>query len=520
MFATIRRNFRRFMGHKVAISRPMQRSERSATPPPPGPDGFLLRRWESGETHRLNKSHWQKAFGRSINEDLADQLPMLWARCEYEARNNPMVAGVIETHATDIVGDHGPRLQVQSDDPAFNELVEQAWGEFFASPDRNGAICGPEMIKIWIRQLWTFGRYVNQIDHRDRGRDSLSSLAIKQISANRLTTPTHLVADPDVAFGCRRDAYGAELMFYINEPERRGARIVRDIWKPKPADLIQHRFVKVDPEQMTGIPWLACCLSTIAELRDCDDEVLSAIRQAALTAVFWSTEHPDAEIDEVPDCFDIEKGKQHVGPVGWKPSMLQPTQPSTTYREFRNEKLRELGRPVNMPLMMVLLSSADSNFSSAHYDGQIYTRGVSGTQNQLSRETLNPLVDIVARDLILARKTRRPRGKISYSWTWPVPPYVNPQQMYNALRARLEDGTISYPDVLAAYGQDEDTVIAARKRTNEKIKQAGLPPLPVNMGKVPVGRPDERTREQTAKVTKTRPTGQRGGVYEHEHETV
>lgn len=40
-------------------------------------------------------------------------------------------------------------------------------------------------------------------------------------------------------------------------------------------------------------------------------------------------------------------------PSGWEPFAFNPTQPATNYVEFRTGNSRKLGRPINMPLMMV-----------------------------------------------------------------------------------------------------------------------------------------------------------------------
>ena len=162
--------------------------------------------------------------------------------------------------------------------------------------------------------------------------------------------------------------------------------------------------------------------------------------------------------------------------------MLTPTQPAAEYRSYRHERLRELGRPVCMPLMAVLLSSADSNFASAHYDGQVYMRALEWLQCLISRKSLDKYVKKIAMELELSRVVRVPR-QWNTSWTWTKPPYVNPKQMYDALRAQLEDGTASYSDVLAFYGRDEETTIAARARTQALLESAGLPSLPVNYGR-------------------------------------
>ena len=60
-----------------------------------------VRRWESAETNRLNGAHWQTVQTTAdINDDLVEDLQTLQRRCRYEAQNNTLIEGAIETHTT------------------------------------------------------------------------------------------------------------------------------------------------------------------------------------------------------------------------------------------------------------------------------------------------------------------------------------------------------------------------------------------------------------------------------------
>ncbi len=447
----------------------MRKQDRNAGP-------VHVRRWDAAQTDRLNRDMWASAHGYSINYDLSLDLETLRARSTFECANNPMVEGVINTHAVDVVGKCGPSLQVQSDDAEFNELVEDAFAEFFEMPDPTGRLSGPEMLKLWVRLLWVAGEFINQEVTVDRGQTGLTSLGVTCIHPRLLTTPPHMAGDPNVLFGIRtRD--GKPVTYYFQrEADPTVYNIVTE-HTPVPADMIQHRFMVTEPHQARGYPWLASSLQVIADLRDYKKHVMTAARNAAAQGVFWYADHPDADYLQVNEVVEIQHGMQQTGPPGWKPAMMQPTQPTSEFKTYVHERLRELGRPVNMPLMMVLLSSADSNFSSAHYDGQIYIRGIQSLQSYIERLCLNLFLKKLVRELQLSRRVTPPR-RYNPMWTWPVPPYVNPKQMYEALRGQLEDGTAAYSDVLGAYGRNLEETIRKRQRENEMLAEADLPPLP------------------------------------------
>lgn len=480
------------MSRKRKNRRKKQKSRRTIGRRDPVVEGADLetinvRRWESAATHRLNACHWQNAHGNSINEDLAQDLETLRARSHWERYQNPMVEGVIVTHQTDVVGQEGPRLQIQSDDERFNEAVEEWWAIVYNEPDPTGRLSGPELLRLWIDSLWVNGEYLNEEVTYSREPGHPVTLGIHTFDARRLETPPEFANDPDVSFGIRLQTnMNTPTVYYKRTRESRGNLYdapFRYEYDPLPADMVQHVYRMSEPDQLRGYPWLSPSLNVIADIRQADRYVMESVKNAAANSMYWWSNHPDAEFQDKDGVEQsIEPGTAKFIGGGWQPAMLTPTQPAAEYRAYRHERLRELGRPVCMPLMAVLLSSADSNFASAHYDGQVYMRALEWLQSLISRKSLDKYVKKVAMELELSRVVRTPR-QWNIRWTWPKPPYVNPKQMYDALRAQLEDGTASYSDVLAFYGRDEETTIAARARTQALLEAANLPALPVNYGR-------------------------------------
>ncbi len=447
---------------------------------------ITLRRWEAAETNRLNQAHWQNVTGNPINQDLLADLERLRTRCSYEAFNNGIVDGVINTHAEDIVGADGPTLQVLSDSPAYNTALEQLWPDWFSAPCPNRRVSGAALLKLWIRGLWTNGEFLAQ---HMTGRDDRRSpvrLRIKPIHTRRLATPHGSAGDKNVIMGVRLSEDGQPQQYHIAKTQRFGAfELLGTEYEPISADMIIHEFLLREEDQARGVPWLSSSLSPIADLRDYDAQTLDAARSAADQAIFWYAEHPDAPFLEVNESMEIERRTQSTGPPGWKPMQLTPQQPTAQYVEYRRERQAEIGRPVGMPLMMVRLDSARHSYSSARFDGQIYARSCRGIQYWISgspkaRGTLSDLADEVAREGGLIRGLLPPRPpRVQYAWLWPEPPHVDPQKEAQAERITLENGTQTYTEALAARGKDLETTIATRKRETKKLAEAGLPGLPV-----------------------------------------
>ena len=452
------------------------------------PAPLWARRWDGAQTHRLNSSHWQTALGQSLNADLLTYLETLRNRCAYESDTNPTIDGMISTHQNDVVGFDGPTVQVQSDSAAYNDWLEAQWNDWYRSPMPNPTISGTQWLKLCVRGLWKNGEYVAQKITKKAATGPVS-MRVKPIHPRRLNTPSGLAGDPNVVMGIRLDEDGTPTQYYIEQPERFGVNEL-SLGKadPIPPDDIIHEFLLREEDQIRGVPWMAPSLQTAADLKDYDLDVGDAARQAANSGVYWYTDHPESTYLEQSAQLEMERGTQSTGPPGWKPAMMNATQPSTQYPDYRCERQSDLGRPVGMPLMTVRLDASKHNYSSARFDGQGYYRMLRAIQYWLSgtpKSTgmLSGLVDDVDRESSLYYRSKRlaiPErpARVTYEWTWPVPPHVDPAKEGLGERIGLENGTIPFADACTARGTDEDRVIAKHLRTNEKLTAAGLPPLP------------------------------------------
>lgn len=455
---------------------------------------YTLRRWEAAETSRLNKAHWAKASadGQSINVDLAAKLKTLRARSAYELANNPILEGVIFTHQVDVVGPHGPSLQVQSDSPDYNRKLEAIHRQWWKNPVVGKRMSGGELLRLWVRNLWLCGEYLAQKVTKQNAAGPVK-FRLKPIPPRRLDTPPAQIGDADVALGVRRNHDGEPTQYYIADPKPFGVyALVLNNFSPVPADLIIHNFIVVEEDQVRGVPWTACVLDVIADVRDYDAEVLDAARQAADQAVLLSTKHPDATYIEVNESTEIQRRTISTLPPGWEATQIVAQQPSAQYVDYRRERMAEIGRPVSMPLMMVRLSAEDHSYSSARFDGQIYLRALRVIQAFIAGD-LDDLVDEVAREAELAGALPKRPQNVRYEWTWPVPPHVDPKKEAEAEDIGLSNLTRSLSDSLAAQGKDIESHIAKLVADNQKLKLAGLPTLPIpRKGAKPSGeKPDD-----------------------------
>lgn len=433
------------------------------------------------------------ALPTSINDDLARDLPRMMAECAHAYATNPIFEGVCNTYTQDVVGPNGPTLQIVCDDAIFAERVEEAWKIVFNRPDPTGRMSGVENAKMWVRLLLNAGSFLNINRSVPRGR-GLPDFGWSTIHPRRLVTPMEFIGDEDVAFGVKMDRIGRPETYYLDRPQRFGGNtLLGNSYQQFPAEMVQHRYFAVEPEQLQGYPMMNSTLRTLEEIVELDGATIEAAQSAAHHAWWLHSSDPKKVIDPDPigsDTYQLQRGAVNIAPIGWTPTGLPASQPNPEAIQYRNLRLAELGRPINMPLLIVLLSVNEATFSSAQFAGSLYRDGIRGVQVYLERETLNELLEQVITDLVIRGEVKRPR-KYQKVWTHNVPPYANIEKFVGALEKMVSNGWISSAEASALLGYDWDQVVAGRKRCQEDLEAAELPLPPVNVGNPPKPEPVE-----------------------------
>jgi lambda family phage portal protein len=442
---------------------------------------FGARSLEAAETNRLNSAHWQNAKGRPFNLGVMGDLRTVQDRAIYEAENNPTVAGVIETHAVDLIGPEGPTLQILGDERSagYRDALERVWWDWWQNPDINGQLSGAEIMRQWVKMLWKCGDALTQLATVD---SPFIGLRMLSIDPRRLQTPPGKLADPRTMMGVERNETGRPVAFHILEDQDKVTGAFGLNFKRITANSIIHLFRIDNPGQARGLPWLTPSLDSVAELRDFDAATLQAARTAADFAAILFNRTPDAaptDIAAAGTSVPFNRGEITVAPNGYELAQMKAEHPHTNYVAFRQERQADIGRAVNMPLMMVRLDSRQHNYSSARFDGQLYLRGNKAIQGWLARAALNRLVDRVRieaqfKGLI---PPRMPAG-IRYEWVWPAPPYVNPKDEAEGLAKLLELNVITLEQACAQSGTDWEENVAQREVEYKRLKAAGLPTSP------------------------------------------
>lgn len=435
-----------------------------------------LRRWEGAETDRLNEAHWAKALGDTLNNELAGNLATLRNRSENEIASNPIIEGVVETYITDVVGQAGPILEVQSSNMKYNDALERVWREWWAMPDLAEVLSGPELLKLCVRGGWTAGEFLIQLVQA-RNPAGPVGLRLKSLHPRRLETPYELASNDYVVMGVQvNEKTGKPTIYHILKTETFGdfSYLSTDA-DPIKSENIIHYFEAQEAEQVRGIPWLAPVLQVAADIRDYDAQVLDAARSAAIYGVVLWTDNIEAGFQPAAGSVDIERRVITTAPAGWKPSQMEPHQPAAQYIDYRHERIREFGRVRGMPFNMVLLDSRRHTYSTARFDGAVYNRNLLAFEGNLERVVMNRLVGLVETEARIARAIPMTRpADVEFVWTWPKPPFVDPQKEAGAHKIQLETSTTTVGDILGEKGKTVDQHLKKLEREKKAFESAGI----------------------------------------------
>ena len=453
-----------------------------------------VRRWDSAETTRLNASQWCNVWNVSINTDLVDQLRTLRARCRHAARNNPMVEGLLKTYAIDVMGETGPTLAIESDNSTFNRIFrDDVWLPFWENLEVTG-MTGQELLMRLIPQDFTDGDWCQQyIDlSNELPSSEVVTTRLLDLDPDRLDTPYERAGTQRIICGIQRDRLGRPAAYYVLDPRNQfvnSAFDVRHKFEEIPADEFLHSFENVEPGQVRGFPKLASTLQDIADLDDYDKQVLDAARAAASNGFLLTTTVPELTVDAEAGqgSFALERQQARYIKPGYEATQMNPAQPAAHYVDFRHERWRSVGRVCHMPLLMVLLSAEDSNFSQSRIDlNVIYQRGINNYRmNRIEKKFLVPLVNLAYREARLKTTPGRngtfvlpkapKRWKATFGWE-PMG-HANPKDYATSVTMLLEMGLTDLELELQRNGQSLEESIARRQRVNKMLVDAGLEPI-------------------------------------------
>jgi lambda family phage portal protein len=441
--------------------------------------GALKARYDAAATTVENARHWQNADGLSANAAASHEVRRtLRNRARYEVANNSYAKGVVLTLANDCVGT-GPRLQVLTDDPEVNRVVESAFAEWAREVRLAEKLRTMRMAKATDGEVFAV-LTANPV------MDAPVQLDVRLVEADRVVSPTMAVlpttSDVD---GIILDRHGNPRTYTIlrlHPGEAYAPDSPTAHYDAVPAADVIHWFRPDRPGQLRGVPEITPALPLFAQLRRYTLAVLGAAETAADFAAVLFTDAPangEAAAVEPMDIVELEKRMATVLPDGWKLGQIKAEQPGTTYSEFKRELLNEIARCLNMPFNVAAGNSSGYNYASGRLDHQTYFKSIRVEQSDCNTSVLDPIFAAWLHEARLLSDFAFLRGdlkdkEMSHQWFWDGTEHVDPAKEANAQATRLANHTTTLASEYARQGKDWEGELRQRAKEKQLMDELGL----------------------------------------------
>jgi lambda family phage portal protein len=453
--------------------------------------GGLIRRvmpivrakFDSATTNDANRRHWSFADGLSADAAASpDVRRILRNRARYEVANNAYAKGIVLTLANDVIGT-GPRLQMLTDNPETNAVIEGAFASW------TSAIGLPEILRAMRMARAESGEVFAVLASNSR-LDSPIALDVRLVEADQVTTPTLDLHNKNAIDGIVFDTLGNPVEYHVlkahpGDTSTGGCFSLGVEFDRVPAESVIHYFRTDRPGQSRGVPDITPALPLFAQLRRYTLAVLGAAETAADFAGVLYTDAPasgEADPVEPMDAIELEARALLTMPGGWRMEQVKAEQPSTTYAEFKHEILNEIARCLNMPFNVAAGNSSGYNFASGKLDHQVYFKSIRVEQEHIGRIVLDRLLTAFLREAVLisgllplpVRTIVATRQLPAHQWFWDGQSEVDPLKEANAQKTRLNSHTTTLAWEYARQGRDWEAELRQRAKETALMTELGL----------------------------------------------
>ena len=455
--------------------------------------GLLTGTYDAATNTDRTASIWATATGRSQDSEATPAVrARLRNRVRFEVRNNPYLRGMLQTKSADIVG-RVPRLQLLTLDEDYNEAKEAVFNEW-AEEIRLG-----EKLRTLFFTRMESGEGFLKLILNPLLRSPIH-LDVEVVECDRVTSWYGRQADPHFWDGVTYDDSGNEIFFDVLRFHPGGPFYPMGgtplLYDTIPASQVIHFYRKQRPEQRRGIPDAAASLNLCTLLRRFTMAVVAAAEASADVAWAMKATGTNIEPAEVApgDKFALDVGSGVTLPVGWDLSQLKPEHPCSTYREFKEACLIEIGRGMDIPANIALGDSSKYNFASGRLDHQGYHRSIGIERYDAELCVLDRVLrawDMEYR--FLPESLARPEDPESmkpdrHEWFWDGFPPIDPREA-DAESKRLASGQDTLADHYGRLGSDWRAKIKQIGIEQALVKKLGIhldigekTPAPVDVG--------------------------------------
>lgn len=465
-------------------------------------------------------SDWTPPAG-SADTDLLDELSILTPRARDLVRNHPVASGSAQTLKDNIIG-HQLRLSSQ---PKYRMLGKkkkwqtkfgnQVEDQFSTWADTTECDAARTQNLLGLTTQALNGALVNgdafAIVHWIPRPNSTWSTSLQLIEADRVSTPTHLIANPNIRNGVEIDEFGAPVAYYVQKAHPgdrfRYFNSNQFEWERIPAFTewgrrrVIHLFDKERAEQSRGKPLFTAVLREFKVSGDYLSSELHAAAANALIAAFVESDLDPAVITQIlggddPDKLSdywkgvtsktnnkkIKSGSFITAPLGTKLTGYNSGRPNVAFNGFMEAIMRQISAGLNMPYELLMKDFSKTNYSSARAALLEAWRYFQGRRRWVKDSWLDPIYAIwfeeaANLEFIDAPDFYDKNSSFAYlncRWIFAGRGWVDQVKEAQAAKLRMDIGVTTLEAECADQGLDWEDVLDQRKREHDKMQELGL----------------------------------------------
>jgi len=431
---------------------------------------------------------------RSPDSELYPVINRMRARSRDLARNNEYARRYFNLLKTNVVGQHGFKLQVKALDPAGsldtdgNSAIEtafRAWGKR-GNCTADGKLSWVDVQKMVIEGLARDGE-VFIVKHR--GNSFHDSFALEFLEPDQIDEKKNerLDGGREIRMGVELDKFKKPVAYHVLTSHPGDYDFASMVKSPKhnrvPAEKMIHIFMPLRAGQTRGEPWMAPAMASIKQLNGWREASIVAARMGASKMGFFTSPTGDGfvadDIDGNVPIIDAQPGTFHQLPQGVSFQSFDPQYPTSEFDSFNKSILKGISSALGVSYTSLANDLEATSYSSIRQGALEERDFYRSIQQVMIDHFVRPVyeawleaameVDTVFMPIATFDKFAVASEFRGRAWNW-----VDPMKEMNAAILGMKNGVLSLQDVAAQYGKDTEELLAEIQRDRNLMEQFGV----------------------------------------------
>lgn len=431
---------------------------------------------------------------RSADSELHPVISRMRARSRDLARNNEYARRYLNLLKTNVVGQHGFKLQVKALDPRGvldtdgNSAIEsafKAWGKR-GNCTADGKMSWVDVQKMVMEGLARDGE-VFIIKHRSNSFHD--TFALEFIEPDQVDEEKNERLDNgrEIRMGVELDKFRRPIAYHLLTSHPGDYDFASMVKSPKhkrvPAEKVIHIFMPLRAGQTRGEPWMSPAMASIKQLDGWREASIVAARMGASKMGFFTSPAGDGfvadEMDGNVPMIDAQPGTFHQLPTGVNFETFDPQYPTSEFDSFHKSVLKGVASALGVSYTSLANDLEATSYSSIRQGALEERDFYRNVQQVMIDHFVRPVYEawlsaaMEVESVFMPMSTFDKFGQASEfrgrAWNW-----VDPMKEMNAAILGMKNGVLSLQDVASQYGKDTEELLAEIQRDRNLMTQFGI----------------------------------------------